>query len=188
MKNLVGILLAAGYAKRFGSPKLLHPLADGAAIGVTAASNLLRATPVVIGVVQPEYHALIDAFTTIGVEVVANTRAGEGIGTSLAAGVNASSHADGWLITLADMPWIQPATIAAVADRLMDGASVVAPTYRGKRGHPVGFSARWLKQLQELSGDRGARDLIASYPDELELFATADAGILKDIDHPHDLN
>lgn len=186
--NVVCILLAAGSAKRFGSHKLLHLLPDGVAIGVTAANNLLQVIPDVIGVVQPEDHALIDAFSSIGITVVENTRAEEGMGTSLAAGVNASSHADGWLVTLADMPWIQPATISALANELRNGASMVAPAYKGERGHPVGFSARWLKPLQALSGDRGARDLIATYSEELELVTTDDAGVLKDIDHPQDMN
>jgi len=64
---------------------------------------------------------------------------------------------------------------------------MVAPVYQGQRGHPVGFSARWQQPLQELSGDKGARNLLADYPGELELLTTEDAGILKDIDHPQDL-
>lgn len=187
MTNIVGILLAAGSAKRFGAPKLLHPLPDGEAVGVTAASTLLQAIPDVIAVVQPGDQALIDAYSQIGIKVVKNTRADEGMGTSLAAGVNATASADGWLIALADMPWIQPATITALLDRLKNGASIVAPAYQGQRGHPVGFSARWQQPLQALSGDKGARGLIANYPDELEVLNTRDAGVLKDIDHPQDL-
>jgi len=187
MTKVVGILLAAGSARRFGAPKLLHPLPDGVAIGVAAASALLQAMPDVIAIVQPEDHALIDAFTQIGMKVVENPRADEGMGTSLAAGVNATCSADGWLIALADMPWIQPATITALVNQLGNGASMVAPVYQGQRGHPVGFSARWQQLLRELSGDKGARDLLANYPDKLELLTTEDAGILRDIDHPQDL-
>ncbi len=187
MRNIVCILLAAGSAKRFGAPKLLHPLPDGVSVGVTAANNLLQVLPEVIGVVRPEDRALIDAFSSVGVTVVENPHATQGMGTSLAAGVAASSHADGWLIALADMPWIQPETISALINELTNGASMVAPAYKNKRGHPVGFSARWLKQLQALSGDRGARGLIRTYSDQLELVATDDAGVLKDIDHPQDL-
>ena len=187
MTKVVGILLAAGCAKRFGAHKLLHPLPDGVAIGVAAASALLQAIPDVIAVVQPEDRALIDALTKIGMKVVENTRAAEGMGTSLAAGVNATSSADGWVIALADMPWIQPATIMALVNQLNNGASVVAPVYQGQRGHPVGFSARWHQPLQELSGDKGARDLLANYPDEVELLTTRDAGVLKDIDYQQDL-
>jgi len=188
MTKVVGILLAAGSARRFGAHKLLHPLPDGVAIGVAAASALLRAMPDVIAVVQPEDHALIDTFTQLGMKVVQNTRADEGMGTSLAAGVNATSSADGWLIALADMPWIQSATITALVNQLNNGASMIAPAYQGQRGHPVGFSARWQQPLRALSGDKGARGLIENYPDELELLTTGDAGVLKDIDHPQDLN
>ena len=37
MKGTVGILLAAGSARRFGAHKLLQPLADGTPVGVAAA-------------------------------------------------------------------------------------------------------------------------------------------------------
>ena len=89
---------------------------------------------------------------------------------------------------LADMPWIQPATISVLADRLKKGASMVAPVYAGQRGHPVGFSSRWLQPLRDLSGDKGARDLIRDHSDALELVTTKDAGVVKDIDYPQDLS
>jgi len=188
MTELVGILLAAGSARRFGTAKLLHPLPDGLAIGVAAASVLMEAVPNTVAVVQPGDHALIEAFSEIGLKVVENSLAEEGMGTSLAAGVNATSGAGGWLIALADMPWVLPATITALADRVKNGVSMVAPVYEGRRGHPVGFSSLWQEQLRGLSGDKGARDLIANYPDELELLLTEDAGVLQDIDYPRDLN
>ena len=188
MTEVIGILLAAGSAKRFGAHKLLHPLPDGVSIGVAAARALLQAAPNSIAVVQPGDHALIDALTQTGIKIVENTQADEGMGTSLATGVNATSYADSWLITLADMPWVQPLTITALVDRLKNGASMVAPVYQGQRGHPVGFSARWRDSLRELSGDKGARNLIANNLNELELITTEDAGVLKDIDHLRDLN
>ena len=188
MTEPVGILLAAGSARRFGAAKLLHPLPGGLAIGVAAASALMQAVPNTLAVVRPGDHALIEAFSEIGLKVVNNPLAEEGMGASLAAGVYATSGADGWLIALADMPWVLPSTITALADRVKNGASMVAPVYQGRRGHPVGFSSLWQEQLRGLSGDRGARDLIANYPDKLELLATEDDGVLQDIDHPRDLN
>jgi molybdenum cofactor cytidylyltransferase len=188
MTEFAGILLAAGSATRFGAAKLLHPLPDGVTIGVAAATALLQALPNSVAVVQPGDHALIEVFSAIGMKVVENPLADEGMGTSLAAGVDATSGAAGWLIALADMPWLRAATITALADRLKNGASMVAPVYDGQRGHPVGFSSRWLQQLLALSGDRGARDLLANHADELVLFNTEDAGVLQDIDYPRDLN
>ena len=99
-----------------------------------------------------------------------------------------AADAGGWLIALADMPWVQAATITALVDRMKSGASIVAPVYEGQRGHPIGFSSRWLQPLRELSGDKGARDLISNYSNELELLSTEDAGVLKDINQPQDLS
>ena len=188
MTEVVGILLAAGSAQRFGAPKLLHPLDDGVPIAVAAAHSLMQALPNILAVVRPGDQALIEVLTELGLAIVKNPLAEEGMGTSLAAGINATHGAAGWLIMLADMPWVQPATISTLAERVKNGASMIAPVYAGRRGHPVGFSSRWLQPLRGMSGDKGARDLIAKHPDELELFATEDAGVLQDIDHPQDLS
>ena len=190
MKEITGILLAAGSARRFGAPKLLQPLHDGVLVAAAAAQSLIQVLPNTVAVVKPGDHALIELFTELGLQVVENSLAAEGMGTSLAAGINASAvtRAGGWLIMLADMPWIQPTTIAVLADRLKQGASMVAPVYAGHRGHPVGFSSRWLQPLRDLSGDKGARELIRDHSDALELFATEDAGVVKDIDYPQDLS
>jgi len=185
--EIVGILLAAGSARRFGAPKLLHPLDEGVPVAAAAAQTLMQVLPNTIAVVKPGDYPLIGVFRELGLHLVENPLADEGMGSSLAAGISAAARADGWLIALADMPWIRPATISAVAGRLADGASMVAPVYAGRRGHPVGLSSRWLQPLQSLSRDSGARDLIANHPDELELLVTGDAGVLQDIDHPRDL-
>jgi molybdenum cofactor cytidylyltransferase len=187
MTEIAGILLAAGSARRFGAAKLLQPLHGGIPVAAAAAKSLIQVLPNTVAVVKPGDHALIKLLTELGLQVVENPLADEGMGTSLAAGVHVCAQADGWLIMLADMPWIQPATIAVLVDRLENGASMVAPVYAGQRGHPVGFSSRWLQPLRELSGDRGARDLIRDHSDALELFATEDAGVVKDIDYPQDI-
>ena len=161
MTGPAGILLAAGSASRFGAAKLLQPLSDGTPVGVASARTLLQVLPNSIAIVRTGDQALIEAFSAIGLPVVENPLADAGMGSSLAAGVCATSGATGWLIALADMPWLQPATITALSERLNSGVSIVAPVYQGRRGHPVGFSSRWRRELQALSGDRGARDLLA---------------------------
>jgi len=189
MTGISGILLAAGSARRFGAPKLLQPLHDGLPVAAVAAQTLTQVLPDTWAVVKPGDHALIEVFTALGLHIIENPRADEGMGTSLAAGVNASvnSITDGWLITLADMPWIQASTISALASRLENGASIVAPLHQGRRGHPVGFASHWFHSLSELHGDKGARNLIAQNPDAVDLLTTADAGVLRDIDYPDDL-
>jgi len=185
--GIVGVLLAAGRSARFGAHKLLAGMSDGEPVGLRAALHLTEALPDSVAVIRPGDHALSRLLSATGLAVIENPGADSGISGSIAAGVSARRGADGWLVALADMPWIRPATIRSVADALRAGAALAAPTFGGVRGHPVGFSARWRPQLLSLSGDRGARDLIEKASAELLLVPTTDPGILKDVDVASDL-
>jgi len=185
--NITAILLAAGAGSRFGGDKLLYPLADGVAIAAHAARNLIAAGLDVVAVVKPGDFPLADMLEQENCYVTFCREAAHGMGASLAHGVGESRGADGWVVALADMPSIKRATIAAVAGRLQAGAELVAPSYRGKRGHPVGFGKRFGPQLLALRGDTGARDIIAASSRELALIECDDAGMLHDIDRREDL-
>ncbi|MCG8068103.1 MAG: nucleotidyltransferase family protein [Candidatus Thiodiazotropha taylori] len=188
MSPPIGVLLAAGSSRRFGANKLLQPMAGGEPMGVMAARHLLTAVSRGVAVVRPDDVELSAALSELGYRVVENQQPESGMGESLAVAVTASLDAGGWLVALGDMPWINPQTIAEVAERLAHGASMVAPVYKGERGHPVGFATRWGERLVELSGDRGARQLLIDYPSDLELLPVDDPGILLDVDFPEQLS
>jgi len=178
----VGILLAAGRSRRFGGDKLLHPLPDGTPM-VLASINALRAVlPRMVAVVRVDNAALTAFLATHRIETVVAEQADAGMGASLAAGVAATAEASGWLIALGDMPFIQPQTVAWVASELKRGARLAAPSYRGRRGHPVGFSANYRDPLLKLSGDEGARTLLQRNAAELVLVECDDPGVLMDVD------
>lgn len=186
-RPIIGILLAAGSGSRFGGDKLLAQFQPGMSIGEAALRRLLPAVDSVIAVVRPGDDALAAAFGCLATRVTACPRAADGLGTSLAWGVRAAPVASGWVIALADMPWIATATIAAVTAALQGGATIAAPAVGRARGHPVGFSARFYGELCALSGDDGARNIVAAHASEIELLATDDAGTLRDIDTAADL-
>lgn len=185
--NAVGILLAAGRARRYGADKLLLPLADGTPVAVASARALLEGCGRAVAVLRPAQQELARLLRAEGLEVLERAEAERGMGASLACGVAGSAGADGWIVALADMPWLRPATVAAVAEALTGGASLCAPGFEGRRGHPVGFSARWRDDLVALDGDRGARDLLDARRAQLHLIACDDPGCLCDIDTPADL-
>ena len=184
--GVIGILLAAGRGARFGGGKLLAGLA-GECVGTVACRHLAVALPRVIAVVRPDDAALAAALGSAGARIVRCANADEGMGASLACGVAATSGAAGWVVALADMPWILPSTIARVAAAVADGAAVAAPFHRGKRGHPVGFSSACYAALATLAGDEGARSVVAAHRDSVARIDVDDAGTLRDIDHPADL-
>lgn len=112
-----------------------------------------------------------------------------GMGDSLASAVRATANATGWLILPADMPLVLPTTLVEVAAALQSGASAAQPILEGRRGHPVGFSARHFEPLAALAGDQGARSLLSNLraAGEVVDIPTGDPGILLDIDTPQDL-
>ena len=185
--NICGMFLAAGASRRFGSDKLLHPLDDGRPVALTALAHLRAVIPQVIAVVRPGVPALEDRLGAAGATVVLCADADEGMGTSLATAVRASGAASGWVVALADMPYILPQTIEAIATALAAGAAIVAPTYHGVRGHPVGLSSQFRAQLEALRGDAGARSILKLNEASVTLIDVDDPGVCRDIDTPADL-
>ena len=192
--HIVGILLAAGQGTRFGGAKLLAPLptashrvAAGTPIGVAACRHLVAAVADVVAVIRPGDPALAQQLRDAGARVVECQRADDGMGASLACGVTAAPDADGWVVALADMPWLAPATIISVADALAAGADIAAPLIDGERAHPVGFSRRHFAALVVLTGDAGAKSLVAENRKSTRLIATDDEGARRDVDTVLDL-
>ena len=183
------ILLAAGDGSRFdplgNHDKLLQALDDGCGVAVTAAANLLAVMPRVLAVVRPGNHQLQAELRAIGCEVTICGEAAGGMGASLAHAIAKTDTAAGWIIALADMPYVRPSTIRALLDALRSGADIAAPSCHGRRGNPVGFSRLYLSHLLALSGDEGARQLLQTEP--VQLVQVDDPGIHRDIDRPQDL-
>ena len=152
-----------------------------------AVANLLAAQAGRIIAVTRQDPELIGVLENCGCQVVINAVADQGMGTSIAAGVLAAADAPGWLITLGDMPSIRAATIATVINSLQRGAQIVVPAMGGKRGHPVGFSARYRTQLQSLQSDAGAREIVEANAKFVTEIDVDDVGIFADIDTPEDL-
>lgn len=185
---IAGILLAAGSSTRFGSHKLLHLLPDGTPMAVAALRNLAQGVDEVIAIVRPGDAELMQLLARENVRVLPCANAEQGMGASLACGVCAAPDAEGWIIALADMPFVPGEIVSTLATRLKAGDAIVAPAYLGQRGHPVGFSRAFYPALAALSGDRGARHLLDLHVEQLHLIAANEPGILHDIDTPEDLS
>lgn len=184
--RLAGVLLAAGASKRFGTDKLLHPLADGTPMALASAHTLRDALPWVVAVIRPDSRELADMLEREHFATAVCGDADQGMGASIACGVAAARDADGWLIALADMPFIRSTTIEHVGAALARGAALAAPALRGVRGHPVGFSRRFAAALLALRGDGGARAILEQHAAQLVLVDCNDEGIVRDIDRPQD--
>lgn len=188
--NAVIVVLAAGRSIRFGGAqhKLTQSLGTSSVLGATIGHAIETRLPVVVVTTEPlvaeasRWVARRDVVVLPEVGAGGNTSLG--IGYSIAAGVAARPEASGWLVLPGDMPLVRPQTLSAVAAAL-DRHAVVYAQHHGRRGHPVGFAAELFSELVQLSGDEGARRVVARYPSfGLEV---PDPGVLLDLDTEADL-
>jgi molybdenum cofactor cytidylyltransferase len=126
------------------------------------------------------------ALAGLDVQFVRNIDYANGLSSSLKAGIRAVPQAcDGALILLGDMPEIASSLI----DRMIagcspqDGRSICIAMHEHKRGNPVLFARRFFAEIEALSGDVGAKDLVARHEDIVCEFE-AGAAVLRDIDTP----
>ncbi|ARM91949.1 glycosyltransferase family 2 protein (plasmid) [Rhizobium sp. CIAT894] len=188
--SVAAILLAAGQAKRMGANgqhKLLAefdgvPLVRRSAI-VLLASN---ATPVVAvtGHRQGDIEA---ALTGLDIATSFNPSYLTGMASSVACGVSHPQIAecDGVIVMLADMPGIVTEHIDSVvqAFRQSGGEAIVRASFGNKPGHPVVFPKVLYDRLIRLSGDVGARELIADSKLPVVMIDIGPAALL-DVDTP----
>lgn len=184
------VVLAAGRGSRFRGlhHKLMQTLGASTVLATTISNALATQLPVMV--VTTDSLADMVSRHVAKRDMVVLPPVGSpasqalGMGYSIAAGVAARSDASGWLILPADMPMVQTSTLRQVADEL-DGNAIAYAQHRGLRGHPVGFSAELYSELVMLTGDEGARRLVARYPAlgvEVD-----DPGVLLDVDTEDDL-
>lgn len=186
----VVVVLAAGAGSRFGGSrhKLAQAFGSSTVLGTTLGHVIASHLPLVVVTTE----GLVDVAKgwvarqdVVIIPEAATTPGGElGMGYSIAAGVRARGDAPGWLILPGDMPLVQPATLLAVA-RALSQHAVVFAQHNGRRGHPVGFSSELYSELAVLTGDEGARRVVARYP--AEAVDVKDPGVLMDLDTPADL-
>ena len=155
-----------------------------------AARHAVQGSGNALAVIAPGGAALRAALEESGCEILESEATARGLGASLAAGVAHSRDAEGWVVALGDMPFIEAATFRSVVEALLAGAPIAAPVFRptSARGHPVGFAKSLREELLALDGDEGARSVVERHKDRVVSIPVDDRGIVVDIDTPDDFD
>ncbi|MBC7170274.1 nucleotidyltransferase family protein [Candidatus Bipolaricaulota bacterium] len=181
---MTGVVLAAGAGRRMGRPKLL--LSVGGRPLLAWVVDLVERLPldervIVLGAEAPAIRvALFPSLPSggeggrAGWQVIVNEAWQEGMGSSLRRAAEVVEG--GMLVFLGDMPWVPELAAREVLARA--GDHPVAPSYGGQRGFPVYLPPSLRPELLRLSGDRGARDLLAG----CEVIPWSDPGVIRDVD------
>lgn len=165
--TLQGILLAAGAGSRMGTPKALMRDEAGEP-WLLRGVRILReggcdAVTVVLGASAAEAAPLLEG---VDASVVLATDWADGMAASLRAGLAsvADTDAEAAVVSLVDLPDVSAAVVARLVAMFVDRSALSRATYDGTPGHPVLIGRdHWHGVLETATGDRGARDYLATH-------------------------
>lgn len=159
------IVLAAGGSSRFGSAKQLQRYNGEILVrrAVKAARDCGAAQVILVtGANAEAVEKSVADFDSL--RIVRNDSWIKGLSSSIAAGIGAiegSSSIDAVLVTLGDQPLVDGSCLDRLISAFDRKHRVVAASYNDIAGAPVLFGREHLDFLKELTGDKGARQLLA---------------------------
>ncbi len=187
---LWAVVLAAGQARRMGGrPKPLCPVEGEPMVRRVVRRALEAVDGGVVVVVGAHAPAVAKGVQGLGPRVVTvvNPRFAEGMSTSLKAGIHALPPvAGGALILLADQPGVSAGLLRRLKMAWQGGVAAACRYPDGSAGPPCILGKELWPQVEGLSGDEGARRILAHLASRLVL-VEADASQLADVDTPEDL-
>jgi molybdenum cofactor cytidylyltransferase len=175
------IILAAGFASRFGGGKLLMELNHKPIIVHVMDLVLKIGFEEIILVYQDEEVRRLASNRNI--QCIYNEKAAQGISSSIRYGICHSGPTDAYIFFMGDQPFIDAETVNRLLVAFYQGtASIIVPKYGGSIGNPVIFSSVWKERLISLIGDVGGRTIIKSNPDQVFWVEIANQKAGRDID------
>lgn len=185
--RVAAVILAAGMSKRYGDQKLLATL-DGRPLlqHVVDAANASSADDVIV-VVGHAARDVLGAVRLSRARAVTNPDHAQGQSTSLRLGIRAASGSDAVVIMLGDQPRVTGRLIDALITRAGEtGARAAMCAWEGHRSAPTFLHRDVWPDLEAISGDTGAREVLAAR-DDVAVLDVEGLGSLDDVDRPTDL-
>jgi len=177
------VILAAGKASRFGSPKQLLEANGETLIDRACRTALEAGCDPVLRVLGAHAEAILERPCPEHVETLVHAGWEEGMGGSLAAGVRdlleRAPELDAVFVMLADQPMVTTGLLEKMQARLSE-TGIVLCDHGDATGPPALFAKQHFDELMALHGDRGAKAVAANHHAALVVFPDA----AWDIDSP----
>jgi molybdenum cofactor cytidylyltransferase len=169
--TLAVVLLAAGGSRRMrGRDKLLEEICGQPLLRRMAERALSAEAGPVAVTLPPGDEARGEALAGLSVTRLPVPDAAEGMAASLRTAACWADRvgAEGLMVLLADMPELTTSDLRALAAAFApDGPPLRATSAIGIPGHPVVFPSDLFRELETLTGDTGARDVLRLHPPRL---------------------
>lgn len=189
---IAGLILAGGASRRMEQPKASLQAHGDTFVGhVARALSAAGTAPnlVVAGVhLEATRAALADATDLI---LLTNPAPLRGPISSIAIGLawlQRDAAIRGCIIAPVDHPAIEASTITALIRAARQATHpIVAPLFRGQRGHPTYFAREVWEELLDPQLAGGARVVVRRDPARVQELVVTDAGVVRNIDTPEHL-
>jgi len=179
------LILAAGNSNRLGKAKQLLPFQNTTLLGHTiqVAQSTQLPIAVVTGARQYEIENEIEKFK---VDAVFNPFWQQGMSTSLQTGLHYLQtkfpNLQGLLVMVCDQPFINEILLNELIEKYSINNKSVASSYNNIAGVPAIITKDFFSEIEQLSGDKGARTILNNNNFEMVSFSNGTI----DIDTPEE--
>ena len=185
MPEISIVVFAAGEGIRMGAEKLMLEI-DGISILDRVLNTVmsLESTEVILVYSADRVRELAEKHK---IEIlIKNPEPERGMSSSLKLAIEkASTDSDAFMFFMGDQPFISKKTIGKLIGKwLEDTSRIIVPCFAGKKGNPVIFPSSFRKQLMEVTGDKGGREIINLNFDKIYFLEIEESIEGQDIDDP----
>jgi molybdenum cofactor cytidylyltransferase len=182
------IILAAGLSARFGSEKMLvrfGPSGKSLIQNAVDAANGSKSSYVLV-VLGHKSNEIMENLNPGRAQIVLNKAFRGGLSSSIRTGIsNVPSDSKGAILMVADQPFLTKGLLNRLIDtfkRKKEKAKIVCLSFRGEPRNPALFGREYFPKLSTISGDVGAKQVIAQQLRNVTLINVEDERVFLDID------
>jgi molybdenum cofactor cytidylyltransferase len=166
------VILAAGISSRLGSPKQLLSYKGQNLLRFSVDAALETGCQSVFVVLGANSDLIRRELKDKPVIIIENTGWEEGMASSIRWGLenimNTILRPDCVIFMVCDQPYVNSSLLLNLLEKRQEtGMPIVASSYEDKIGTPALFHKSLFPALMELTGDKGARKLIADHPEKV---------------------
>jgi len=188
MSKIWAIVLAAGTSSRMKTQKLLLPFGDSTIIETVIQNIIPVLNSNIMLVLGSHFYEIMRHLSKLPVGICYNEEYQEGMLSSVICGFKSlPEEAEVALVFLGDQPQIP----SAVTEKILEawkstGKGIIIPVFEGKRGHPVLIETNYRSEIEQLDPEKGLRQLMQKFENEVSEVECNYREILRDIDTPRD--